>query len=81
MENDKLLIKNDAGEVKEYSILSVFKIDNRDEDYAIFTDYSINENQEMNIYSGILLPSGLIQHIENEEDFEIINAYIEKLLA
>ena len=79
MEADKLLIKNDAGELIEYSILSLFKIDNKEDNYALFTDYSINEDKTLNIYSGILLPSGEVKSVEDSNDLAVINEYLENL--
>jgi len=74
---DKIYVKNQSGEMVEYSLLSVFGIENRPNDYAIFTDYSKSEDNSLNIYSGILLPDKKIVPIVDEHDLEIVNNYID----
>lgn len=79
MDNDKLLIKDENDEVKEYTILSVVNLNNSSDDYAIFTDYSVNENGEINVFSGILDPNGQIRAVENESDIKALDSYIASL--
>ncbi len=79
MDEDKLFIKDDNGDVKEFSILSVVNLAGKDDDYAIYTDYSTNANKEINIFSGILGQDGMIKKVEDPNDVQSLNSYISSL--
>ena len=79
MENDKIIIKSSDGTIKEYSLLSRFKIDGKDDEYALFTDYSLDENQNFQVFSGILNKDGTVKSIESPEEISLINDYIQNL--
>ena len=79
MNDDKLFIKDENGNVKEFSILSVVNLAGKDDDYAIYTDYSINDNKEINIFSGVLGQDGMIKKVEDPNDVQFLNSYISSL--
>ena len=79
MDEDKLLIKDDDGNVKEFSLLSVVNLNGKDDDFAVYTDYSLNDNKEINIFSGIMGQDGYIKKIEDQNDIQALNSYIASL--
>ena len=79
MDEDKLLIKDDNGNVKEFSLLSVVNLNGKDDDFAVYTDYSLNDNKEINIFSGIMGQDGLVKKIEDQNDIQALNSYIASL--
>ena len=79
MDEDKLLIKDDDGNVKEFSLLSVVNLNGKDDDFAVYTDYSLNDNKEINIFSGIMGQDGFIKKIEDQNDIQALNSYIASL--
>ena len=76
MDDDKLFMKDENGNVKQFSILDVVNLNGRDEDFAIYTDYSLNENKEYNIFSGILGQDGVIKRVEDVNDIQALNSYM-----
>ncbi len=68
---------NNDGTEKEYSVLSTFDYDDRK--FVIYTDYSMNEDKNINIYSGIFEDNGKISPIINQEDEKIVSNYIKYL--
>lgn len=53
MEEGILKIKDSLGNQKEYRILFMFNEEEYDEDYVVYTDYSKNENGNINIFSNL----------------------------
>jgi len=80
MEDDKLIIKYDSGEIKEFTLLSIFNIKDKEDDYAIYTDKIDNANKSITIYSGILRKNGDIDEITDKEEILIVNEYIDRIL-
>lgn len=80
MNEDKILIKDDNGNVKEYSIISIVNLDGKEKEYVIYTDFSINDSKELNMFSGILGEDGIIQNIKDENEIHAIDEYIASLV-
>ena len=71
------IFENDK--TKEYSILSTFKIVGNDNDFMIYTDYSVNENNKMNLnISKYFMNNGEIELIPiiDENEKKSINEYL-----
>ena len=68
---------NKDGTEKKYSVLSTFDYTNRK--FVIYTDYSMNEDKNINIYSGIYEDDGKVSPIMNEEDEIIVSNFIKYL--
>ncbi|MBR6252832.1 MAG: hypothetical protein IKR04_03225 [Clostridia bacterium] len=79
MDEDKLFVKDDNGDVKEFSLLSVVNLNGKDDDFAVYTDYSLNANNEINIFSGIMGQDGFIKKVEDQNDIQALNSYISSL--
>ncbi len=70
---------NENGNITEYSILSTFKIVGNDNDFMIYTDYSINENKKMNLnITKYSMNNGEINliPITDEDERNSINDYL-----
>ena len=76
MDDDKVFMKDENGNVKQFSILDVVNINGKDDDFAIYTDYSLNENKELNIFSGILGQDGIVKKVEDANDIQALNSYM-----
>ena len=48
---ERIIIKNDQGEEKEFDILFTFTSNDTGKDYITYTDYSKDENGNINCYS------------------------------
>ena len=79
MDEDKLFMKDENGNVKEFSILSVVNLNGKDDDFAIYTDYSKNANNELNLFSGILGNDGFVKKVEDTNDITALNSYMSSL--
>ena len=53
MENGIVKIVDENGKEKEYKILFTFSDEDFNENYVVYTDYSINENGNINVYSNM----------------------------
>lgn len=77
MDNEGVIvIKDSEGNIKEYSIIYVFNIGTKEDDYVLYTDLSEDENSKLNVYSGILKTDGTICEVEDENDIRIIDKFL-----
>lgn len=79
-EDNKLKIFDENGNQKEYYLLVTFEYN--DKNFALYTDYEKDENQNVMIYSAIYNPndeSGKLQKVTDSDDIVFINNYIKKL--
>ena len=79
MDNFEKFSIDENGTLKEYSILSTFKIVGNDNDFMIYTDYSLNENKKMNInVSKYFMNNDKIEliPITDENEKQSINEYL-----
>lgn len=68
---------NKDGIEKEYDILSTFDYKNRK--FVIYTDYSIDETNNVKIYSGIYDNKEKIMQITDSEDANVASSFIKFL--
>ena len=83
MEDDKLRIIDENGKEKEYSILFMFSEKEYNEDYIVYTDYSIDENGNINVYSNIYKEeNGRIElfPVERQEVRKFIDQKLEDII-
>lgn len=75
--NDKIKIVNKDGVEQEYSILSTF--DYKERKFIIYTDYSMDENKNIRVFSGIYEDDDRIFPITNENDEIVVSNFIKFL--
>ena len=75
-DDEKIIIRDNNGEIKEYSIIYVFNIGTKEDDYVLYTDFFDNEDAKLKVYSGILKPDGTVCEVTDEEDLKIIEKFI-----
>lgn len=74
---NKLKIKNDLGEEKEYDILMSFTSDNTGKDYVVYTDFT-KEDNTIKCYASIY-EDGKLSKIDTEEENNIVEAMLQTL--
>ena len=75
--NRKIKIKNEDGIEKEYAILSTF--DYKSRKFIIYTDYSMDEENNVKVYSGIYENEEKVQPITSSKDELIVSNFIKFL--
>lgn len=63
MKDDSLEIKDENGNVKRYSVLFKFDELDKNQKYIVYTDYSINDEGNYNVYAR--------QYIEKDGNMEL----------
>lgn len=82
MENGILNVKNEAGKEKEYNILFMFKEEEKNEDYVVYTDYSLNDDGDINVYRNRYVKFGEkfeMLPINNREVIQFIDDKLEEI--
>ncbi len=74
---DKLRIKTDSGEEKEYDILYSFVSQNTGKTYIVYTDFT-KEDNTMTIY-GSIYEDGKVSNIDTEPEKKIVEAFIKTM--
>ena len=73
--NNKLKIKNDKGEEKEFDILFSFESENNGKNYVVYTDFT-KENDTIKCYASIY-ENGKLSPVDTEAE----NKLIEKMIT
>lgn len=74
-ENGKFTIINDRGEEVECDVLFTFDSDETKKSYIVYTDNTLDEEQNTKVYASIYDPSGQdlsLKPIENEKEWLVI---------
>ena len=82
MENGILNVKNEAGKEKEYNILFMFKEEEKNEDYVVYTDYLLSDDGDINVYRNrYIKDEGKIEllPINNREIEQFIDDKLEEI--
>lgn len=74
---NKLKVKNDLGEEKEYDILMSFTSENTGKDYVMYTDFT-KEDNTIKCYASIY-EDGKLSKIDTEEENNIVEAMLQTL--
>lgn len=69
--NQKIIIKNDQGEEKEFEILFSFNSKNTNKTYITYTDFEKNSEGIISCYSSIY-DNGTLYPVETEEENKVI---------
>ena len=79
--NNKLKIINEKGE-SAFHVLCTFEATKTEKNYVLYTDYSKNENGNLNVFAATyekdLYQSNLLP-VTQKEDVDLVNRMIEKL--
>ena len=77
-ENGKIIIEN-GNEKKEYSILVKFDIVKKNKSVVLYTDYSVDNENNLRIFSATYDNEGKLKPVVEKDELEIIDDYIKKL--
>ncbi len=75
--NNKLKVKNDKGEEKEFDILFSFESENTHKNYVVYTDFN-KENDIIKCYASIY-EDGKLSPIDTEAENNIVEEMIKTL--
>lgn len=75
--NQKLIIKNDHNEEKEYDILFTFESKNTNKKYIVYTDYT-KDNDTINCWSKVYEDNNLLP-VETEAELKLIDDMLNTL--
>ena len=75
---EKILIKNDLGEEKEFDVLFTFNSKESGKKYVTYTDYTKDYKGNLNCYSGYYEDDKLLP-VENEKELEFIKETLKTL--
>lgn len=76
-EEGKFIIKDKNNEEKEFFVLATFEIANKN--YVIYTDYSKNDNNDINIFSATYDEKWKLAPVVEKDKLDIIDEYIKGL--
>lgn len=81
-EHKKMKIIDNSGKVMEYVIILAFLWTKTNKNYIIYTDNTIDENNDLNIYASIYDPndSTKLDEIKTDEEWSEIEKRIQILL-
>ena len=78
----KLIIKNEKGEEKEFSILVTFDIEQRNKSYVLYTDYSHTEDGNLKVYASTYDKydeNDILGKVTEKDEIELIDNYLKEL--
>lgn len=75
---DKIIIKNDKGEEKEFDILFSFDSENTGKTYVTYTDFT-KEDGVIKCYSSIYEEDGKLSPVDTEAENKIIEEMLKTL--
>ena len=75
---EKILIKNDIGEEKEFDVLFTFNSKETGKKYVTYTDYTKDYKGNLNCYSGYYENDQLLP-VESEKEIEFIKETLKTL--
>lgn len=75
---EKILIKNDLGEEKEFDVLFTFNSKETDKKYVTYTDYTKDYKGNLNCYSGYYEGDKLLP-VESEKELDFIKETLKTL--
>lgn len=81
-QDEKLVIVNEKGEQKEFAILVTFDIEKKNKSYVIYTDYSKNDDGDIQVYASIydkFQKDKKLYDVTEKDEIEFINKYLEVL--
>lgn len=78
---EMLLIEDKNGNQKEYAILVTFNIEENGRSYVLYTDYSKNEDNSMNVFASTYDSFWNLSPLIEPEEIEFVNEYIKYLEA
>ena len=77
--DEVLLISDENGEEKEYSILVTFDIEIKNKSYVLYTDYSKDEEDNLKIFASIYDEEWNLSPLVDSDEINLVNEYIKNI--
>ena len=77
--DEMLLIEDENGTEKEYAILATFDIEVKNKSYVLYTDYSKDEDNNMQIFVSSYDKDGNLSSLSDADEIEYINNFLKDL--
>ena len=82
MENNKFVMIDENGEEREYDVLFTFESEETNKNYIAYTDNTIDETGNVEVYASIYNPGDpqtKLEPIESEKEWKVIETILETL--
>lgn len=82
MENNKFVMIDENGQEKEYDVLFTFESEETNKNYIAYTDNTIDETGNVEVYASIYNPEDpqtKLEPIESEKEWKVIETILETL--
>ncbi len=82
MENNKFVMIDENGQEKEYDVLFTFESEETNKNYIAYTDNTIDETGNVEVYASIYNPGDpqtKLEPIESEKEWKVIETILETL--
>lgn len=82
MENNKFVMIDENGQEREYDVLFTFESEETNKNYIAYTDNTIDETGNVEVYASIYNPGDpqtKLEPIESEKEWKVIETILETL--
>ena len=82
MENNKFVMIDENGQEREYDVLFTFESEETNKNYIAYTDNTIDETGNVEVYASIHNPGDpqtKLEPIESEKEWKVIETILETL--
>lgn len=82
MENNKFVMIDENGQEREYDVLFTFESEETNKNYIAYTDNTIDETGNVEVYASIYNPEDpqtKLEPIESEKEWKVIETILETL--
>ena len=82
MENNKFVMIDENGQEREYDVLFTFESEETNKNYIAYTDNTIDETGNVEVYASIYNPGDpqtKLEPIESEKEWKVIETILESL--
>ena len=79
MKEKKIILVNELGESKEYTLLKKHKSTRLNKEYILYTDETYDLDDKLNIFAGIF-DNNTISDIENEDEWNEVEGILEEYI-
>ena len=82
MENNKFVMIDENGQEREYDVLFTFESEETNKNYIAYTDNTIDETRNVEVYASIYNPGDpqtKLEPIESEKEWKVIETILETL--
>lgn len=82
MENNKFVMIDENGQEREYDVLFTFESEETNKNYIAYTDNTVDETGNVEVYASIYYPGESqtkLEPIESEKEWKVIETILETL--